>query len=179
MIEAAAAPHSDAQVTSAPHTTSMNKVPQEKQDLASAATRIHIDRAPYESPNPTTGAALYNLADINGHRELFRETEGNQEDELIPKDGTRIRLQQDEHFYSQVGFEIIVNARPHLVPDRRVTFEQVVQLAFPGDHGPNIVFSVTYRHAASKPHAGELGAGGPVEVKRKGTIFNVTRTDKS
>src|SRR5438552_14917576 len=141
--------------------------------------RIHIDRELYHSSNPTTGSALYHLAKINGHRELFRETEGNQEDELVPQDGTNIRLHQDEHFYSQVGFEIIVNARRELVPDRRVTFEQVVQLAFPGTHGANIVFSVTYRHAASKPHAGELGAGGSVEVKRKGTIFNVTRTDKS
>ena len=145
----------------------------------SAPTRIHIDRVPYESANPTTGAALYHLAKINGQRELFRETEGNQEDELMPNDATRIHLTEDEHFYSQVGFEIIVNARRELIPDRRVTFEQVVQLAFPGPHGANIVFSVTYRHAASKPHAGELGRGGSVEVKRKGTIFNVTRTDKS
>src|SRR5437660_12586873 len=106
----------------------------------STATRIHIARVPYESANPTTGAALYRLASINDHRELFRETEGNQEDELVPKDATKIRLTEDEHFYSQVGFEIIVNARPELVPDRRVTFEQVVQLAFPGKHGPNIVF---------------------------------------
>ena len=74
-------------------------------------------------------------------------------------------------------FEIIVNARPHLV-DAHVTFEQVVQLAFPGPHGATIVFSMTFRHAASRPHAGELGPGGSVEVK-KGTIFNVTRTDKS
>jgi len=76
-------------------------------------------------------------------------------------------------------FEIVVNARSHLVNDMHVTFEQVVQLAFPGTHGASIVFSVTYRHAASKPHAGELGAEGAVDVKRKDTIFNVTRTDKS
>lgn len=141
--------------------------------------RIHIDREPYESPNPTTGSALYHLARVNGHRDLFRETEGNQEDQLIPKDETTIRLQQDEHFYNQVGFEIVVNARRHVIEHKHVTFEQVVQLAFPGAHGPNIVFSMTYRHAASHPHAGELAAGGAVDVKRKGTIFNVTKTDKS
>ena len=141
--------------------------------------RIHIDREPYQSPNPTTGTALYHLAKINGHCELFRETEDNQEDEMIPKDNTHIRLTPDEHFYSQVGFEIVVNARPHVIDHKHVTFEQITQLAFPGVHGENIVFSVTYRHAASKPHAGELGAGGAVDVKRKGTIFNVTRTDKS
>ena len=38
---------------------------------------------------------------------------------------------------------------------------------------------MTYRHAASNPHAGELGDGGTVDVKKKGTIFNVTRTVQS
>jgi hypothetical protein len=74
--------------------------------------------------------------------------------------------------------EIIVNSRPRVVTGRQVTFEQIAQLAFPGQHAPNVVFSMTYRHAASKPHAGELGAGGIVEVK-KGTVFNVTRTVQS
>lgn len=46
-------------------------------------------------------------------------------------------------------------------------------------HEPNVVFSMTYRHAASTPHAGELGDGGSVDVKKKGTVFNVTRTVQS
>lgn len=76
--------------------------------------------------------------------------------------------------------EIIVNARSREVSNQQVTFEQVVQMAFP-DCPPadNIVFSMTYRHAESKPHAGELGPGGTVEVKKKGTIFNVTKTVQS
>ena len=64
-------------------------------------------------------------------------------------------------------------------PDCAGAANATVALAFPGPHGPNIVFSMTYRHAVSKPHAGELAAGGIVEVKKKGTIFNVTKTDKS
>jgi|SRR4051812_24973049 hypothetical protein len=76
------------------------------------------------------------------------------------------------------SFEIIVNARPHVIQSQEVTFEQIVQLAFPGAHEPNVVFSTTYRHAASKPHSGELGPGGVVEIK-KDTIFNVTRTVQS
>lgn len=76
-------------------------------------------------------------------------------------------------------FIIFVNSREESVNDERVTFEQVVQLAFPGPHGPNIEFSMTYRNAASKPTAGELGPGGSVEAKKHGTIFNVTKTDKS
>lgn len=74
--------------------------------------------------------------------------------------------------------EIIVNTRARTVPKPGVKFEQIVQLAFPGPHDANVVFSMTYRKAASAPHAGELGAGGNVEVK-KGTIFNVTRTVQS
>ena len=80
---------------------------------------------------------------------------------------------------SVTTFEIVVNARPHTVTDRQVTFEQVVELAFPNRQpNPNVMFSMTYRHAASEPHAGELGAGGVVEVKN-GSVFNVTKTDKS
>ena len=60
-----------------------------------------------------------------------------------------------------------------------MTFEQVVQLAFPGQHAANVVFSMTYRHAASRPHGGELGKGGTVEVKPEGTVFNVTKTVQS
>ena len=75
--------------------------------------------------------------------------------------------------------EIIVNARPHKVPGREVTYDEILELAFPGPHtDPNIVFSMTYRHAASHPSAGELGPGGTVKV-REGTVFNVTRTVKS
>jgi len=75
--------------------------------------------------------------------------------------------------------EIIVNARPREVEGNVVTFEQVVELAFPATPpDPNTVFTMTYRGAVSKPHEGELGAGGKVQV-RKGTIFNVTKTTKS
>ena len=75
--------------------------------------------------------------------------------------------------------EIVVNARKRTVKGKTVSFEQIVQLAFPGSHEPDATFSMTYRHAASEPHAGELGAGGHVEVKKEGTVFNVTKTIRS
>jgi Multiubiquitin len=77
-----------------------------------------------------------------------------------------------------VEIEIIVNTRPRLVRGPTVTFEQIVELAFPGPHEANVVFSMTYRKAASAPHAGELGAHGVVTIKQ-GTVFNVTRTVQS
>ncbi|MES9995735.1 multiubiquitin domain-containing protein [Desulfovibrio aminophilus] len=130
-----------------------------------------------------SGAELYKLAEPREGEGVFLEVRGG-EDRLI-KPGDIINLGEPgiEHFITAPmmpqTFEIIVNARPRTVDDRHVTFEQVVQLAFPGQHGPNVVFSMTYRHAASIPHAGELGAGGSVDVKKKGTVFNVTRTVQS
>jgi hypothetical protein len=129
------------------------------------------------------GSILYALARLSPNEALFLEVPGGTDRLVTEDDSIDLRNPGIERFIagpnSPSTFEIIVNARPETVNDKRVTYEQVVKLAFPGRHGPNTVFSVTYRHADSKPHAGELGAGGSVEVKQKGTIFNVTKTDKS
>jgi Multiubiquitin len=74
--------------------------------------------------------------------------------------------------------EIIVNARPKVVSGPNVTFEQIVELGFPGSHNPNAVFTITYSNAASMPPKGSLAAGQSVKIKT-GTIFNVTQADKS
>ncbi|MCW5689968.1 MAG: multiubiquitin domain-containing protein, partial [Pseudolabrys sp.] len=42
-----------------------------------------------------------------------------------------------------------------------------------------VFYSIPPRPGAPPPHAGELGAGGTVNVKKKGTVFNVTRTVQS
>jgi hypothetical protein len=127
-----------------------------------------------------SATVLYGLAKPGDGEGVFFEVRGG-EDRLI-EPGELIDLTQPgiERFITALKtFEIIVNSRPRTVNARTVTFEQIVQLAFPGQHEPNVVFSMTYRHAASTPHAGELGAGGSVDVKKKGTVFNVTRTVQS
>jgi Multiubiquitin len=92
--------------------------------------------------------------------------------------GRQAELGKAEHRHPRET-EIIVNGRRRIIPGDEVCFEEVVELAFPGLHtDPNVIYSVTYRHAASHPSAGELGPGGKVEI-RHGTIFNVTRTIKS
>ncbi|MDB5575339.1 MAG: hypothetical protein JWR80_515 [Bradyrhizobium sp.] len=130
-----------------------------------------------------SGTALYGLAAPGEHDAVFLEVRGGQ-DQLIERDEIiDLTAPGIERFIIAAipaqRFEIRVNTRPHEVAAPRVTFEQVVQLAFPGAHAANVVFSMTYRHAASTPHAGELGAGGSVDVQRKGTVFNVTRTVQS
>ena len=139
--------------------------------------RIHIDREPYKSPNPTTGEALYKLAEIGPHKELFREAEGDHEDQLIPRDGTEVRLQKDEHFYSQKTVTIFVNGTQESWPHRKISYDQVVKLAFPhGPFGGDIRYSVSW----TKPDGqeGSLRPGHKVVVVEE-MIFDVRNTDKS
>lgn len=75
------------------------------------------------------------------------------------------------------GFEIIVDTIPHTVHDSRVTWEQVVEIAYPGQsNDPQYVFKVQYEDAASQPTSGTLVKGKHVEVERSGTIFSVLRS---
>lgn len=139
--------------------------------------RIHINREPYESPNPTTGIALYKLADIGEHQELFREVDGDQEEPPIPRDETEIRLREDEHFYSQKVVEIFVNGTEEFWPKRKISYDQVVKLAFPdGPTGGDVRYSVSW----TKPDGqeGSLRPGHSVVVVEK-MIFDVRNTDKS
>ncbi|WP_162458476.1 multiubiquitin domain-containing protein [Pseudactinotalea terrae] len=75
--------------------------------------------------------------------------------------------------------EIYVNARPYDVPDRDVTFEQVVALAFPGQApGAGAEYVVTYTRAQHGNDSGSLAPGQSVRVK-KGTSFAVQITTRS
>jgi len=87
-------------------------------------------------------------------------------------------MSTDEHVAENTEeFEIIVDTVPHIVRDARVTWEQVVEIAYPGQsEEPKYVFKVQYEDAASHPSSGTLVKGAHVEVKRKGTIFSVLRS---
>lgn len=130
-----------------------------------------------------SGSVLYGLANTADGEAVFLEVPGGEDRLIEPGELIDLKAPGVERFITApkrpLAFELIVNSRPRTVNASTVTFEQVVQLAFPGQHEPNVVFSMTYRHAASTPHSGELGTGGSVEVKKKGTVFNVTRTVQS
>lgn len=128
-----------------------------------------------------SGAALRALAGAPADHVVFLDARGGEDREVEPGELIDLTGAGVERFVTgpRPTYEVVVNARPRTVPGRDVTFEQVVQLAFPGATDPNVVFSMTYNHAASKPPAGELGPGGTVRVKPKGTVFNVTRTVQS
>src|SRR3569833_984697 len=136
---------------------------------AAHLVRIHIDRKPYTSPNPTTGEALYALAHVGKQRELFREVDGNHEDELVPRDHTDIRLHQDEHFYSQKDKDrtIIVNLVEKVWDQRRISYEEVTHLAYPEPPPPNFVITYTdeYEGGPRANPEGSLTVGNSVKVK--------------
>jgi hypothetical protein len=140
---------------------------------------IHIDRELYESPNPTTGAALYALANIAEHHDLFREVGGDREDELIERHAHDVHVEQDQHFYSQKVFTIIVNAEEKEVVKNRLTFDDVVKLAFETPPtGPNILITVDYGMGPRENPQGSLRQGQSVRIKN-GMVFDVTATDRS
>ena len=129
------------------------------------------------------GEALYQLANLSNDKAVFLEARGGTDRLIKPDDVIDLRESGIEHFITapkaEPTFEIIVNSRPNVVSNRKISFEELVQLAFPGHHDANVIFTMTFRHAASKPHAGQLGKGGIVEVKPRGTVINVARTVQS
>jgi hypothetical protein len=85
-----------------------------------------------------------------------------------------------DHGNKDKQFTIIVNGREKTWTEKRISFDQVVKLAFDNPPtGPNIVLTATYRKGGNehKPE-GTLAQGDSVEVK-DGMVFNVTATDKS
>ena len=141
--------------------------------------RIHIDREAFESPDLTTGEALYELAQIAKHREIFLEVSGDHEDTPIPRDGTVIHMKKDDHFYSQKAVTISVNGEPHETMETRLSFEDLVKIAYPvPPTGEIIEFTITYRNGPSVNPKGTLTAGHTVKIKNK-MIFDVTPTDRS
>ena len=76
-------------------------------------------------------------------------------------------------------FDIIVNARPHVVDHDEVTFDEIVDIAYPdGGRGPLISYTILYYNGGGRETEGGLSEGEAAKVK-DGTVFNVTRTDRS
>ncbi|MDB5985230.1 MAG: hypothetical protein JWR16_283 [Nevskia sp.] len=146
--------------------------------------RIHIDEKPHHSPNPTTGTDLYELGHVREGYVLYKEVGGDQEDKLIRIDDPKVHLLEDEHFHSSEAPEkyyvVTVNTDPVVIHHDVLTFDELVKIAFPiPPTGLDPEFTVSFEHAVSKPHHGDLAVGGTVTVKKHGTIFDVAHTNRS
>lgn len=80
---------------------------------------------------------------------------------------------------AEKGFRIIVDGTAYTVPTDEVSFDEVVNLAYPdGGRGDLITYTVTFYEGGGRPPEGALSEGEKAKVK-DGTVFNVTRTDRS
>lgn len=145
---------------------------------------IHIDQKEYHSLTPTSGIDLYELAKIPSDRVLYRKVEGDAKEKLIRIDDPSVHLTQGEHIYSadapEHHFAIVVNTDPFIVDHNVLTFDELVKLAYPQPPtGLDPEFTVSFEHAKSQPHHGDLAKNGFVTVKKHGTIFDVGHTNRS
>ncbi len=148
-----------------------------------ASRRIHIDGQVHHSDTPTTAEHLYHLGHVQADHVLYKEVQGNHEDKIIPRDDPKVHLEQDEHFYSSLPHKaehaIVVNARKKEVTGHKISFEQVVHLAFPaGPPSPDTVYTVGYYNGPPKNPKGTMTAGQTVKIK-DGMVFDVTETSRS
>jgi hypothetical protein len=75
---------------------------------------------------------------------------------------------------------IVVNGEPKNVASRLVSWEAVVDLAYPGDRSnADFTFIVTYEQTDQSKHDGTLAVGGTVTAKKEGTVFYVAKHRRS
>jgi hypothetical protein len=142
---------------------------------------VFIDEARYESPDRTTGNALYSLGNVPDGIELYREVTGDRQDPVVARGAEAVELTEFEHFHSgpPKEFTIIVNGRKKTVESRKLSFDQLVALAFnPVPTGPDVLFTITYEHGPRTDPQGTLLQGESVRIK-DGMVFNVKQTDRS
>ena len=86
----------------------------------------------------------------------------------------------DEHVVNK-DHDIIVNGTHHPVSRDEVTFDQIADLAFPDKkRGELITYTLNYYNGGGRPPEGRLVNKFNAKIKVKdGTVFNVTRTDRS
>ena len=151
---------------------------------AKSQVRVHIDQQQHHSPNPTAGPDLYELGQVReGTRPLprGRRRSGGQACKI---DSPKIDLTEDEHFHSgqapEKHYIITVNTEPKVVDHDVLTFDELVKIAFPvPPTGQDPEFTVSFEHAKSDPHHGDLEQGGKVTVRKFGTTFDVDHTNRS
>lgn len=73
---------------------------------------------------------------------------------------------------------IIVNGREKTLDKGKISYNEVIELAFGTiEIGPEVVYTITYSKG-NKDDKGSMVSGDVVNLKQ-GMVFNVTRTDRS
>lgn len=131
-------------------------------------------------PKQTT-ESLRGLLGIPDGVELVRDFESPIDEPI--EEGERVNFKDGPVFIARKteGREItiIVRGRPRKVSGRRISFDEVVALAYtPVRTEPFIVYTVSYSRGPKANPEGDLFRGQTVKIK-EGMVFCVTETDKS
>ncbi|WP_051228303.1 multiubiquitin domain-containing protein [Pleomorphomonas oryzae] len=145
--------------------------------------RFFVDGIPLEWPRKAlTGANIKWLAGKDEDLELVLERQ-DQPDKVIGDDEeVRIGNPGVEKLYTrpaQVSITIVVNTRPKVWNKKRISFEELVAIAFPTPPpGQNIVYTIGYFDGPPNRPEGSLTEGESVRVRDQ-MVFDVKFTDKS
>jgi hypothetical protein len=126
-----------------------------------------------------TAAALLRRAGLNpADHDLIRVGPGEHRE--LYTDDQLVAIADGDEFVTaerQREVTIIINTRPHQWHSQRITYAQVVELAYPGQP-VNDQEDVTVRYTHRHGHGGTVTAGHDVQVK-EGMVFDVYRTTRS
>lgn len=104
------------------------------------------------------------------------------EDELIENDKVvNMARPGIERFISRkpkFGITIIVNAEQKIIENDKVSYDEIVHIAFPSITGTNLGFTVSYSHGPEQNVGGLMSKGSIVFIKQN-MVFDVTATHKS
>jgi hypothetical protein len=129
-----------------------------------------------------TGAEIRKLGNISHEDEIFLKIKKPWEDELVT-DETNVDLARPgiEQFFSKMKFpiSIIVNGTPKDWSEEKISYEQVVKLAFDNYvENARTAYTVTYDKGPRQNPEGTMVKGDLVNVKNK-MRFNVSATNQS
>ena len=122
---------------------------------------------------------LRRIAGIGANGSVWLER--RDEEDLRLQAGQQVSLDGGgvERFYTARAVTIIVNGRRKTVESDRLSFDELLALAFdPVPDGPNWCFTATYRNGPRPNPDGTLTEGQSVLIIDR-MVFNVTATDKS
>lgn len=146
--------------------------------------KFFVNKEKLTSSSPfMTGLQIKGMAKIPAEHELYQNVSGNQDKLILNESTVNLELPGVEHFYTkepESGIVLIVNGTPCPFGEEKVTFEQIVKMAFPSKPtvGDEVGFTVTYSKGPEQNINGVMAPGSVVFVKNH-MQFNVTATHKS
>lgn len=143
---------------------------------------IRVDEEKLRVQSPITAKEILIASDLDPcEYRLEQKFKGGKTVELEPDQLVDLREPGIEYFVSiqTKAISIIVNGREKTVEGKKLSFADLIRLAFENPPtGENICFTVTYRNGPKKNPEGTMVEGDKVKIKC-GMVFNVTATDKS